>query len=384
MTSITLRGLTKHYGDLVALDGLDLHVPDGRITALLGPSGCGKTTTLELIGGLLHPSAGSVSFGDRDMAGVRAERRAAVMVFQEHLLFPYLTVGDNVGFGLRMRGVGKRARRRQIEAMLERVGLPGAADRRPQELSGGQQQRVALARALVVEPEVLLLDEPLSNLDRHLRDGMRELILEVQRDLHLTTVVVTHDQEEASVLADHLALLFDGRLAQVGTPRDLHDRPASAAVARFLGSPNLLPGIRRGEQVTTAVGELTVPRGVGDDGPVLVTIRPEAVVVAPVGGPNIVHGQVRAVRDLGARARLLVDVEAATITLDARPDALLALEPGSEVALRLPAESLWAMPTEDTEPAAPDDLASPGAARSEVPGDTSATDGLTTVEHDRH
>jgi ABC-type sulfate/molybdate transport systems ATPase subunit len=234
--------------------------------------------------------------------------------------------------------------------MLERVGLPGLADRRPQELSGGQRQRVALARALIIDPRVLLLDEPLTNLDPHLRDGMRELILEVQRDLQVTTVVVTHDQEEATVLADRVALLFDGRLAQMGTPRDLHDRPATASVARFLGSPNVLAGIRRGERVATPVGELTVPHGALTDGPVQVVIRPEAVVVAPSGGPNIVHGTVRAVRDLGARARLVVDVEAASITLDARPDALLALAVGSDVSLRLPAESLWAMPADHAAP----------------------------------
>jgi ABC-type Fe3+/spermidine/putrescine transport system ATPase subunit len=272
MTAISLSSLTKRFGEVTALDGLDLELPAGRITALLGPSGCGKTTTLKLIGGLTTPTDGSVRFDGVDQSGVRAEHRQAVMVFQDHLLFPYLSVADNVAFGLRMRGVGGRRRRALAEEMLERVGLPGTAERSPEELSGGQRQRVALARALVVEPQVLLLDEPLASLDPHLRDGMRDLILEVQRDLAVTTVVVTHDQEEAAVLADRIAVMFDGRVAQVGTARELHDRPAGETVARFLGSPNLLPGVRSGHVVATAAGDLAVPNGVAEDGPVVLTI----------------------------------------------------------------------------------------------------------------
>ena len=344
MTEIALRSLTKHYGDLAAVDAVDLTLPAGRITALLGPSGCGKTTTLKLIGGLLAPTAGAVLFDGVNQAAVRAEHRGAVMVFQDHLLFPYLSVGDNVAFGLRMRGVGARQRRRQAEDMLARVGLPGTADRRPDELSGGQRQRVALARALVVDPQVLLLDEPLASLDPHLRDGMRDLILDIQQQEQVTTVVVTHDQEEAAVLADQVAVMFDGRIAQVGTARELHDRPIDAEVARFLGSPNLLAGRRVGCSVQTEVGELEVPHGSERDGPVLVTIRPEAIVVAPASGPNILEGRVRDARDLGARVEVRVAVQDTMLTLVTRPDALRALLPGSHVRLRLPAEALWAMP----------------------------------------
>ncbi len=347
MTAITLTSLTKRYGTITAVDDVDLTLPDGEITALLGPSGCGKTTTLKLVGGLLTPTAGTVAFDGIDQRDVRAEHRGAVMVFQDHLLFPYLSVGDNVAFGLRMRGVGARQRRRQAEEMLARVGLPDTADRHPDELSGGQRQRVALARALVVEPRVLLLDEPLASLDPHLRDGMRELILDIQREEQVTTVVVTHDQEEAAVLADRVAIMFDGRIAQVGTTRELHDRPADAEVARFLGSPNLLPGVRGGRIVDTAAGDLEVPHGTAQDGPVLVTIRPEAIVVAPASGPNILAGRVRDARDLGARVQVTVAVGDTQLTLVTRPDALRALLPGSDVRIRLPADALWAMPAPD-------------------------------------
>ena len=347
MTAITLTSLTKRYGTITAVDDVDLTLPDGEITALLGPSGCGKTTTLKLVGGLLTPTAGTVAFDGIDQRDVRAEHRGAVMVFQDHLLFPYLSVGDNVAFGLRMRGVGARQRRRQAEEMLARVGLPDTADRHPDELSGGQRQRVALARALVVEPRVLLLDEPLASLDPHLRDGMRELILDIQREEQVTTVVVTHDQEEAAVLADRVAIMFDGRIAQVGTTRELHDRPADAEVARFLGSPNLLPGVRGGRIVDTAAGDLEVPHGTAQDGPVLVTIRPEAIVIAPASGPNILAGRVRDARDLGARVQVTVAVGDTQLTLVTRPDALRALLPGSDVRIRLPADALWAMPAPD-------------------------------------
>jgi len=371
MTAVTLTSLTRRYGAVTALDDVDLELPSGRVTALLGPSGCGKTTTLKVIGGLLPPSSGTVRFDGVDQADVRAERRGAVMVFQDHLLFPYLSVADNVGFGLRMRGVAGRRRRALAEEMLDRVGLPGTADRSPQELSGGQRQRVALARALVVEPRVLLLDEPLASLDPHLRDGMRELILDVQRDLEVTTVVVTHDQEEAAVLADRIAVMFDGRVAQVGTARELHDRPSDETVARFLGSPNLVPGVRSGGHVATAAGDLEVPHGVTRDGPVLLTIRPEAIVVAPSSGPNILAGRVRDARDLGARVQITVEVEGVTLTLVTRPDALRALLPGADVHLRLPAEALWAMPAADGPGSrAVDDL--PGAATRVGPPDLPA------------
>ncbi len=364
MTDIHLDGLTRRFGDVLALDDLHLDVAGGSITALLGPSGCGKTTALQLVAGLLRPTSGRVRFGDRDVTEVAAERRGAVMVFQDHRLFPYLTAGDNVAFGLRMRGVARRERRRTAAAALERVGLEGLAGRRPAELSSGQRQRVALARALVLEPEVLLLDEPLANLDAHLRAGMRELILDLQRDRQLTMVVVTHDQEEAVVLAGDIALLFDGRLHQHGAPRTFFERPATARTARFFGTTNLVPGHRSGRQVRTPLGVLHVPDGApgsgadgtpehGSDsipgaGAVWVLVRPERLRVdrGDTDHPRVT-GRVLHSTYLGTRTRAEVEVAGVRLTVDASDDALADAGPGTSLTLVLPPAALWTVPRAD-------------------------------------
>ena len=352
MTDIQLTGLTRRFGDVLALDDLHLDVAGGSITALLGPSGCGKTTALKLIAGLLRPTAGRVRFGDRDVTDVAAERRDAVMVFQDHRLFPYLSAGDNVAFGLRMRGVGRRERLRAAAEALEQVELAGLAGRRPAELSGGQQQRVALARALVLEPQVLLLDEPLANLDTHLRTGMRRLILDLQRERELTTVVVTHDQEEAVVLAEDIALLFDGRLHQHGAPRTFFERPATARTARFFGNTNLVPGRRRGTEVATALGRLHVPDGVPGDGAVWVLVRPERLQVDRGGTDHPrVTGRVHSSSYLGTRTRAEVEVAGVRLTIDASDDALADAGPGTSLSLALPPAALWTVPREDDDPA---------------------------------
>ncbi|NET73790.1 MAG: ABC transporter ATP-binding protein, partial [Sphaerospermopsis sp. SIO1G2] len=243
MTVVQLENLSQTYnGRHTAVRDLTLTIPAGQITALLGPSGCGKTTTLKMIAGLLEPTSGQVLFNGLDVTPIPAEKRSAVMAFQNHLLFPYMSVADNVGFGLKMRGVEKDLIQKKVNTLLKQVQLAGYGERRPSELSGGQQQRVSLARALITEPDVLLLDEPLSNLDAHLRDEMRELILWLQRDNELTTIFVTHDQEEAVILADQIALMFAGEVHQFAQPRDFYDRPATAEVARFFGNHNLLKG----------------------------------------------------------------------------------------------------------------------------------------------
>ncbi|TVP72390.1 MAG: ABC transporter ATP-binding protein, partial [Nitriliruptor sp.] len=261
-----LRGVTKRYGEVVALDGVDLEVAPGLITTLVGPSGCGKSTLLGVVAGLTAPTAGRVHLGGRDVTELPAERRGIVLVFQEHRLFPFLTALEDVAFGLRMRGVPRRERERRAASMLERVGLGGLGSRRPAELSGGQRQRVALARALVLDPQVLLLDEPLASLDPHLRDGLRELVVELQRERALTTLVVTHDREEAVVFGDRLVVLLDGRLHQHAEPRDVVERPATGEVARFIGATEVLPGRRTGDRVTTPVGPLPLPVGVPGPG----------------------------------------------------------------------------------------------------------------------
>ena len=348
MTDLRLRGLTRRFGDVLALDHLDLDVGGGSITVLLGPSGCGKTTALRLIAGLLTPTAGQVWFGDREVTAVPAERRGAVMVFQDHRLFPFLSAGDNVAFGLRLRGVDRRERRRAAEGVLERVGLAGLAGRRPSELSSGQRQRVALARALVLDPEVLLLDEPLANLDAHLRADLRDLLLDLQRERDLTMVVVTHDQEEAVVLATDIALLFDGRLHQHGAPRAFYERPATARTARFFGNRNLVPGTRHGAVVDTPLGRLVVPEGApgGDD--VWVLLRPERlqVVRGAVDLPQVT-GRVRSSVYLGTRTRVEVEVAGARLRVDAADDALADAGPGTLLTVARPPGAVWTVPRDD-------------------------------------
>lgn len=347
MTDIHLDRLTRRYGPVTALDELTLDIGGGTVTALLGPSGCGKTTALKLIAGLVDPTAGRVRFGGRDVTDVPAERRGTVMVFQDHRLFPYLSAGDNVAFGLRMRGVPRRERRGAAETVLEQVGLAGSASRHPSELSGGQRQRVALARALVLQPEVLLLDEPLANLDAHLRQDMRDLILDVQRERQLTTVVVTHDQEEAVVLAEDIALLFDGRLHQHGAPRTFFEHPATERTARFFGATNLVPGRRDGEHVDSPLGRLRVPDGAPGGPDVWLTIRPERSTVGAgsvTTGGQQVDGRVSSSAFLGTRTRAIVEVSGVRLAVDVADDTLADVGPGTVLTVGLPPEALWTVP----------------------------------------
>lgn len=346
-TRVGLVGLSKQYGDSHAVHDLTLDLPAGKITALLGPSGCGKTTTLKLIAGLLAPTAGDITFDGASIVHAPAERRGAVMVFQNHLLFPYLSVAENVAFGLHLRGDDRAVIRRKVRDMLARVRLAGFEERRPRQLSGGQAQRVALARALVIEPRVLLLDEPLSNLDAHLREEMRELILDLQRGSGLTTVFVTHDQEEAALLADRVALLLDGVLQQVGEPRAFYERPASATVARFFGGVNFLPGVRAGSTVHTPLGNFCLAAASQPDGPVTLTIRPENVRLctgAEAPGENSIAGTVARRAYAGTHTRLKIEVvdwrfEVVTDAMEGGR-----FEEGDPVCLHFPAERLWLLP----------------------------------------
>ncbi|HRI53779.1 MAG TPA: ABC transporter ATP-binding protein, partial [Pseudomonadota bacterium] len=223
------------------MDGVSLELPAGAFFCLLGPSGCGKTTLLRLLGGYLQPDAGRVFIGDEELTNAPPERRGIGMVFQSYALFPHLSARDNVAFGLQARRVPRAARAQRVEEMLDRVGLSAAErDRRPRELSGGQQQRVALARALVIAPRLLLLDEPFANLDRHLRERLRGELKELQRRTGVTTLLVTHDQDEALSLADQVGLMLNGRLLQVDTPQRLYQYPRTPFAARFVGAANLL------------------------------------------------------------------------------------------------------------------------------------------------
>lgn len=323
------------------LDGLDLDVADGRLLALLGPSGCGKTTTVQVASGLLTPRRGAVHLRGTDVTRTPPERRGVVVVFQQPMLLPHRTALDNVAFPARMRGRSRRDARVGALAHLERVGLGALADRYPRQLSGGQAQRVALARALAAEPAVLLLDEPFSALDPGLRHTMRDLLTTVQRDLEVTTVLVTHDQREAAAVADTVALLEQGRLLQQARPTELYARPASLAVARFLGCPTALPGhVTPQGRFRCRMGELDLPDTVHHRGPGHLLIRPEAVRLGT--GPETVPAVVRTVRPEGAFTALTGDTAAGPVHALLPPGIPPAVS--ERVRLHLPVAHRWVVP----------------------------------------
>lgn len=342
MTQVTLSRLTKRFDEKSnpAVDQLDLEIESGKLTALLGPSGCGKTTTMKMIAGLLRPTSGDISFDGESILGIAPENRGVVMVFQNYLLFPYMSVAENIGFGLKMRKVGRQEIKSRVSDMLDLVQLPGFEDRKPRQLSGGQQQRIALARALIVQPNVLLLDEPLSNLDAHLRDEMRELIRRIQTEMGITTVFVTHDQEEAVVLADRIALLFDGRLQQFDVPDAFFDRPGSVAIAKFFGGSNFVPGHYGNGRITTAIGRFRAPDSAVADGDAVLSIRPEALELGG-DGPNSVSGVVRSHVYVGRYARFRVTIGETEVEVITDPGRVKQFNDGDEVTVRFDPAKIW-------------------------------------------
>ena len=349
MTHLTIHNLTKAYGQGIApaVDDLSLDITSGSLTALLGPSGCGKTTTMKMIAGLLLPSGGDICFDGRSILGVVPERRGAVMVFQNYLLFPYMTVAENVGFGLKMRHVTPATIRKRVDELLERVRLPGLGTRRPSELSGGQQQRVALARALIVEPKILLLDEPLSNLDAHLRFEMRDLIRDIQQEMGITTVFVTHDQEEAVVLADRVALIFEGRLQQYREPAAFYEQPGSRRIAEFFGGVNFFSGSIKGNRISCDIGEFQIPKPTFSGKRGILSIRPEHIRITPASGTNTVSGKVTSLVYVGTHARIRFLVGDHTLQAITDADIVKTTEVGDDLHLHLPPEKIWVLPPED-------------------------------------
>jgi iron(III) transport system ATP-binding protein len=288
MTAVKLDHISKRFGSTLALDDISLSIAAGELFFLLGPSGCGKSTLLRLIAGLHEPTSGKIFFNDRDVTSLGTDKRNAVMCFQSYALWPHMSVRDNVAFGLNVRKVSEAEQKSRVDQVLAMVQMTAMADRKPNQLSGGQQQRVALARALAVKPDCLLLDEPLSNLDAALRLEMRAEIRRICKTAGFTTIYVTHDQKEALSVADRIAVLKDGKIAQIGTPADLYHSPHSSFVAGFIGQTNLLPGkivSRDGEtvRIDTAIGPVIA--GVKNTklpDNVIISIRPEQMRVKPV------------------------------------------------------------------------------------------------------
>jgi len=354
---LEIERLHKRYGDFIAVADLDLNVAPGSFFSILGPSGCGKTTLLRMIAGFLDPDRGDIRIGGKSQIGVAPNRRPVNLVFQHLALFPMMSVGDNVAYGLARRGVARGRARAQATAILARVGLPGSADKRIDQLSGGQRQRVALARCLVLEPSLLLLDEPLGALDLKLREQMKVELKQLQADFGTTFVYITHDQSEALVLSDRLAVMNAGRFEQVGTPEQIYHCPASAFVAGFVGEANRLPGSvsavhADGAQVLLDGGlQLAVrcaaPLAAGTA--VEVFLRPEAIRVIGAGeadpgaGPTLAATVQAALFD-GARSTLLVQAERVGVALRVAwpASAQAGYARGSTLRLAIAADAAWA------------------------------------------
>jgi spermidine/putrescine transport system ATP-binding protein len=346
---VELRGVVKRFDDVTAVDGVSLEIPSGSFFALLGPSGCGKTTTLRMIGGFEEPDEGAIVLGGRDVVGLPPHKRDVNTVFQSYALFPHLTVFENVAFGLRRKGTSGKLVQGPVEEMLKLVGLTGLGSRRPRQLSGGQQQRVALARALVNRPQVLLLDEPLGALDLKLRKQMQLELKQIQHDVGITFVHVTHDQEEAMTMADAIAVMNGGRIEQLGPPTQLYERPATAFVANFLGVSNLLRGkVTAPDRVRIEAGdEIGVPLG-GRTGDVAIGVRPEKLRFGPPReGENTLSGTVKETAYVGVATQYVVTTGAGDLVVYAQnTDGSRLLAPGAVALLSWSPESTFVVDPE--------------------------------------
>jgi iron(III) transport system ATP-binding protein len=342
--SVGFDKVTKNYGAVTAVDAISFAVQPGELVTLLGPSGCGKTTTLRLIAGLEMATSGRINIGGVDVTTLPATARDVSMVFQSYALFPHMNVAENVGYGLRVSGIRKPEVRERSRAVLELVGLTDFGNRMPSELSGGQQQRVAVARALVLEPQVLLFDEPLSNLDAKLRRRVREEIRDIQQKLGLTAVYVTHDQEEALAVSDRIIVMRNAKIAQEGTPRDLYERPVDTFVADFIGDANIVPGEivavdGGGAAIRVGAVDLPLPSWSGALGPARIAIRPEAIQPHQAGdGQAPTEGQLTGTISkasyLGSHVEYAVDTEVGSLfVVDPRIDRAIAV--GEPVTLAL-------------------------------------------------
>ncbi len=352
MSFLSLEGLGKKFGDFVAVRNFNLEIERGEFVSLLGPSGCGKTTTLQMVAGFLEPSHGRLLLEGRDITHLRPEQRGMGVVFQSYALFPHMTVEQNVAFGLQMRKLGHAEQQKRIADTLALVRLHGLGHRFPKELSGGQRQRVAIARALAIQPDVLLLDEPMSNLDAKLRQEMHVEMRAIQRQLGITTILVTHDQVEAMTMSDRIAVMHNGEIAQVDTPQALYDRPSCDFASVFLGKTNRLDGMRdstspgqiRVGGITLAAG--AAPEAAPQAGPVSVYLRPEKIRVADAGEPGV-PGVIRTLLFLGSQWALDVETELGLLHVSVPNAGRTALREGSRVTLGWMPEDLRVLRREE-------------------------------------
>jgi putative spermidine/putrescine transport system ATP-binding protein len=343
---LELRKVAKTYGTVRAVDDVTLSVAKGELVALLGPSGCGKTTTLRMVAGFVQPSAGDIFIGGRRVTDLPPYRRDTGMVFQSYALFPHLTVAQNIVFGLKRRGVARAAAAERVARMIALMKLDGLEGRLPAQLSGGQQQRVAVARALVISPEVVLLDEPFSNLDAQLRESTRLELRKIQKQLDLTTIFVTHDQSEAMAVADRVAVMNQGRIVQVDTPERIYSRPRNRFVASFVGHTNIFKARAMGAHpsgtLMRADGfEVVLPGHA--EGEITMVLRPETVTLADPGepAPNSVRGVVESVSFLGAIARVVLRTGHAPFIADISGTLASRFSPGTPVTASWSSASLW-------------------------------------------
>ncbi len=356
MASVQLANITKKFDDVTAVEDLSLKVNDGEFFSLLGPSGCGKTTILRMIAGFYHPTAGEIFFDDRNVSVLPPNKRNTGMVFQNYALFPHMTVFENVAFGLRARKVPGPERRKRVENALELVNLADFESRRVTQLSGGQQQRVALARAIVIEPEILLLDEPLSNLDAKLRRETRDQIQRLQRELGITTIYVTHDQEEALTLSDRIALMEKGVCQQIGTPHEIYNHPANAFVASFMGRSNIMRGTiaesKAGRQPVLLVDveggiQLRISDSESDrSGNIILSVRPETIVLrkSEEDRLNTFQGEVKLKQFNGYVVEYEVDVRGISFSVIALNEEDRVFDIHEKVYLEIPASKISIIP----------------------------------------
>jgi ABC-type Fe3+/spermidine/putrescine transport system ATPase subunit len=341
MTQLTLSHLTKQYPNGVqAVADFSLTVASGELLALLGPSGCGKSTLLRMIAGLLAPTRGDIAFNGQSVLRAPAQKRGAVMVFQQHQLFPFMSVADNIAFGLKIQKFDRATISQKISQILDMVQLPGYQERMPDQLSGGERQRIALARALVLKPNLLLLDEPLSHLNPGLREELREMICHLQKQTGITTLFVTHDQTEAVAIANRVALMVEGQLKQIDTPRAFFERPADRDVAEFFGGVNFLPAQKRGNVLETELGRLEIDPSL-PDGQAIATIRPEAIELGPNGHNNL-KVRIKTYNYHGMMARCLTGLGHVDLQFITPPHQQFQV--GQEIIIHIPRDRIWLLP----------------------------------------